>query len=207
MIDVQLQEIPGYENFISVEPILEDGSGEDKYCVTTSKGERFFLRIGICEFSYENHKKHIRAEALDISIAKTIRFGLFSDKRYYYWLLTWLDGISAFEVLPTLDKSGQFNLGVKTGKLLCKIHSLPIHEDVELLHEWLGKNIVFFTNDVRKKHAHNSEIHNKIIAYVALIIFAMRETQEWVEFIGKWYEERIVNAVSMIPQWYIDAEK
>ncbi|MCL2285912.1 MAG: phosphotransferase [Firmicutes bacterium] len=166
MLNVQLHEIPGYDNFATLQPILEGGSGEDKYRVITKTGEQMFLRIGVCADSIQNHKKHILAETLDIPIARTIDFGVFGDNVHYYWLLTWLEGTSAFDLLPTLDDAGQFNLGVKSGTLLRKIHSLPITEPIEPLQEWLGRHIDFFTEEVRKKHGHNSKIHNNIIAYI-----------------------------------------
>jgi len=119
-----LREIPGYDSFALIEPILEGRSGEDKYCVTTDKGEKYFLRVGVCKNSLNNYKMHLRAENLNIAIAKTIGFGLFPDKKHYYWLLTWLEGTSAYNVLPKLDTAGQYELGVKSGRLLRTIQLL-----------------------------------------------------------------------------------
>ena len=166
MMAVNLRDIPGYDGFASIDPILEGVSGEDKYRVTTLKGERLFLRVGVCADSYENHKKHMRAETLDIKIARTVGFGLFDDNRHYYWLLTWLDGVSAFDVLPAFDKVGQYDLGVKTGKLLKKIHSIPVLEEMEPLYEWLGRNIDFFIGERRSEHIGNSELYINIVTFL-----------------------------------------
>ena len=166
MMNTNLLEIPGYDDFIMIEPIMNGDSGEDKYCVTTKKRERLFLRVGICKNSYENHAKHIRAETLDITIAQTINFGLFSNKHYYYWLLTWLDGTSAYDILPTLDIYGQYNVGVKSGKLLRKIHSLSVQEKMEKQYDWLNKEFIYFYGERDKKYGNRSNLYMKITEYI-----------------------------------------
>jgi len=163
---ISLHEIPGYDTFASIHPIAEGGSGEDKYCVTTAQGEKQFLRVGVCDKSFNNHKMHLRAETLDITIAKTIRFGLFPGGKRYYWLLTWLEGASAYDVLPTLDTAGQFGLGVKSGRLLRKIHSLPVQEKMEPLHDWLGRNITYFYKQRRRNYKNRSALYDRIAAYI-----------------------------------------
>jgi len=295
MINVSLHEIPGYKNFTSIEPILEGGSGEDKYCVTTAKGERMFLRVGICNESYKNHEMHMWAEALDITIARTISVGLFRDNRYYYyWLQTWIDGVNAMNEISSLHPSGQYALGVKTGKLLKKIHSLPLMEEPKSLYDRIEKGIQFAVEERHKKYKHSTKLFANVLsyvndnkhvllergqtfmhgdfglsnllitpagevaptdfhynmrsygdpyseissfsergattpymsgqifgyfdgiiqndfwqaylfyeAYVALMILATRETQEWGRFIDQWYKERIINESALVPSWYI----
>jgi len=166
MTKANLRAIPGYESFASIEPILEGVSGEDKYCVTTTKGEKYFLRVGVCKNSLRNHEMHLRGETLDITIARTISFGLLPDKKHYYWLLTWLEGTSAYDVLPTLDRAGQVALGLKSGRLLRKIHSLPVEETMEPLYDWLGKNIKYFYRQRKKKYGNRSALYDKIAAYI-----------------------------------------
>jgi len=166
MAGVNLRKIPKYDTFTSIEPILVGGSGEGKYCVTTADGERQFLRVGVCGNSLRNHEMHLRAEALDIAIAKTVRFGLFPGGRHYYWLLTWLEGSSAYDVLPALDTAGQFDLGVKSGRLLRKIHSLPVEEKMEPLPDWLGRNISYFYSERGRKYKHRFALYDKVAAYI-----------------------------------------
>jgi len=166
MIKGSLLEIPGYDSFVSIKPILEGVSGEDKYCVTTAQGEKQFLRVGVCKNSLRNHEMHLRAETLDITIARTIGFGLFPGRRHYYWLLTWLEGPSAYDVLPALDTAGQFDLGVKSGRLLRKIHSLPVQEKIEPLYHWLDKNFTYFYNERNRKYGNRPKLYDKIAAYI-----------------------------------------
>jgi len=40
-------------------------------------------------------------------------------------------------------------------------------------------------------------------AYVALIILSTRESQEWIDFLEAWYQERVENPESIVPKWYI----
>ena len=166
MKKINLQAIPGYDSFESIEPIPEGVSGEDKYCVTAAGGEKYFLRVGVCANSLRNHEMHLRGETLDITIAKTISFGLFPDKKHYYWLLTWLEGASAYDVLPALDTAGQFDLGVKSGGLLRKIHSLPVEEEMEDLYDWLDKNFTYFYNERRRRYKNRPGLYDKIAAYI-----------------------------------------
>ena len=166
MTKANLQAIPGYDSFVSIAPILEGVSGEDKYCVTTAGGEKYFLRAGVCKDSLRNHEMHLRGETLDITIAKTIDFGLFPDQKHYYWLLTWLEGTSAYELLPALDTAGQYDLGLKSGRLLRKIHSLPVEESMKPLYDWLDKNIKYFYRQRKKKYKSRSRLYDKIAAYI-----------------------------------------
>jgi len=166
MARIDLRKIPGYDAFALIEPILAGVSGEDKYRVATAEGDAYFLRVGVCKNSLRNHEMHLRGETLDIAIAKTIKFGLFPDEKHYYWLLTWLEGASAYDVLPTLDTAGQAGLGVKSGRLLRKIHSLPIEETMEPLHDWLGRNIAYFYGERKKNYKCRSELYGKIAAYI-----------------------------------------
>ena len=166
MRKTDLRKIPGYETFATIEPILAGVSGEDKYRVTTTKGEKYFLRVGVCENSLRNHEMHLRGETLGIAIARTAKFGLFPDGKHYYWLLTWLEGASAYDILPTLDTAGQVDLGVKSGRLLRKIHSLPIEEEMEPLYDWLGRNITYFYDQRKKKYRGGSALYDKIAAYI-----------------------------------------
>jgi len=161
-----LREVPGYKNFSSIKPILEGGSGEDKYCVTTANGERMFLRVGVCNESYKNHEMHMWAETLDIAIARTVSFGLFQDNRYYYWLQTWIDGLNAFDEISSLHASGQFALGVKTGELLRKIHALPLMEEPKSLYGRIEKGIQFAIEKRFENYKRSSKLFDKVLSYL-----------------------------------------
>jgi serine/threonine-protein kinase len=163
---VNLRKIPGYGAFASIEPILRGCSGEDKYRVTIADGEKRFLRVGVCGNSLRNHEMHLRAEALGITIAKTIDFGLFPGGKRYYWLLTWLEGANACDVLPTLGTAGQYGLGAKSGGLLREIHSLPVREEMENAYDWRGRNIAYFYGERKKKYGGRSELYDNIAAYI-----------------------------------------
>lgn len=294
MIYVDLQEIPIHGSFSSVVPIRKGESGEDKYCVTTTSGERLFLRIGICEDSIKNHDMHKTAETLDITIARTVAFGLFSDGIHYFWLLTWLDGQSASDLLPTLDEKEQYRLGVKAGTLLRKIHSLPVPDGAESEHIRLRNSIDFFVREKSNRRSKKSRLYKNIVEYLesnlklfderplvflhgdfglanlivtpegeiaptdfhynmrsygdpcgeisnfsergattaytsgqisgyfygeipdnfwmvyryyeafaALVILSTRKSQDWVNFLARWYEEQIEKPSSDIPAWYV----
>lgn len=228
-------------------------------------------------------------------MAKTLEFGLLNDGKYYFWLQTFLDGTNASDIIPALDEREQYILGIKAGKLLRKIHTVPAPVDAEPLDVWHGnivKNLICelydnyanselnrkvgeyiknnmnilnnlpqtsvhgdfglgnlivmpdgeiapvdFTNQYCRTYSNpwfeienfssapytdsylageiygyfDSTVPNEFWkvylyneAYAALrILYYYAQEHEWIERIYKWYNERIEQAVSLIPDWYI----
>jgi aminoglycoside phosphotransferase (APT) family kinase protein len=151
--------------FTSCEPIDNGGSGDEKYCLTAKNGEKFFLRTGVFDADSTAYAASKRAETLGILMPKTIEFGLYDNDARYYWIQTWLDGKSLLDVLPTLPKSEQYEIGRKAGEILSIIHSLPAEDGAEKWSIWFGEIINLVISEIRKTQGTN-EMTQKIITFV-----------------------------------------
>lgn len=121
-------------NFIKKEPINRGWSEDKKYQVTKSDGTNLLLRITPIE-RYETRKASFsmleQVSLLNIPMCKPIEFGTCSEG--VYSLLSWIDGKDAEEIVPLLTETDQYVLGLKSGEILRKIHSIPAPETQE---EW-----------------------------------------------------------------------
>ena len=122
-----IHDIPGYDDFVNIEPLNKGWSTDKKYIVTTSTGEKRLLRIAdIAE--YDRKKIEIemmkRVSALGISMSQPIDFGTCNNGKSVYQLLSWVNGDDAETAIPLLPQTQQYTLGVKAGKILKKMQSL-----------------------------------------------------------------------------------
>ena len=120
----------------------EHNPGEDRYCVETADGQCMFLRISPKE-AYESkkieHEMMERVYNLGVPTAKPIDFG-FCDDGKVYSLTSWIDGEDMQIELPLLPETAQYAIGVKAGKNLRLIHSVPAPAD-KTPEEWeTGRN-------------------------------------------------------------------
>lgn len=115
-----------YDNIISRTPITKGWSCDKKFCVTSSEGTKYLLRITPHDKSatrkdlFEVLQQVIE---LDIPMCKPVEFGSCDDG--VYTIYTWIDGQDAKDVVPLLSETEQYDLGLKAGEILNKIHSIP----------------------------------------------------------------------------------
>lgn len=119
-------------NFTSMVPINKGWSEDEKYCVTREDGIKYLLRITPIE-RFETRKALFsmleKVSKLDISMCKPVEFGTCKDS--VYTLHTWIDGKDAGDIIPLLPEREQYGLGLKSGEILRKIHSIPAPENQE----------------------------------------------------------------------------
>ena len=129
-----------------IKPLNKGLSDDEKYYIKTEDGNCLLLRLNdIAE--YENKKIMFemmkRVAVLDISMTKPVEFGICDNGKKVYQLLTWCEGEKAEELLPELSDSKQYELGLKSGEFLRKIHSIKAPDNLE---DWskryLDTNIV-----------------------------------------------------------------
>ena len=115
-----------FGTFVKSEPIAKGWSEDKKYCVTTEDGTKFLLRITPIS-RYETRKSLFamlkRVAALDIPMCVPVEFGTCEDG--IYSLQSWIDGEDLETVLPRLSESEQYILGVKSGEIVRKMHTIP----------------------------------------------------------------------------------
>ena len=126
--------------FVSAEPIDKGWSGDKKYCVTQADGTRYLLRISPIE-RYEHRKMMFEMQqkvaALGVPMCEPIEFGTCDVGVYSIqsWIdgeeVSWVNGNQQVSMLPSLSEMRQYELGVISGKILQKIHSIPAPETQE----------------------------------------------------------------------------
>ncbi|MBN2065994.1 MAG: phosphotransferase [Candidatus Thermoplasmatota archaeon] len=130
--------------------MLENGTSDDKkYKVNTSNGSKYL----ICMYDSINIERVKKVAALlkildteGIPAQKLVDLIASESIRKVYLVLEWCDGADAFAIIPTLTKVEQYNLGVQSGRILQKIHSLQIPGQDEDVH-WANK----ITNQTRER--------------------------------------------------------
>lgn len=124
-----------WQNIVEKEPINKGWSCDKKYCVTTAAGIKYLLRI-----TPDNKSKTRKAlfemlgqvSALGVPMCNPVEFGACDEG--VYTVYTWIDGEDADTVIPTLPTTEQYALGLNSGEILRKIHSIPAPETQENWH-------------------------------------------------------------------------
>lgn len=84
----------------------------------------------------ENNRKKAEYEMMrkitahGIPISNPVDFGMCNDGKSVYNLSTWIDGEDAEIALKRMNEAKQYSLGIKAGKLLHKIHSIPAPDGI-----------------------------------------------------------------------------
>lgn len=129
-----MQDIKGFDSFISVEPLRKGWSEDRKYFVQTQEDGPQLLRLA--DISQLDKKKQEyewlkQAEKLGIPASRPLDFGVCCEGRAVYTRLTWAEGEDAETLLPLLSEAEQYELGRLTGVYLRRLHSLPAPADTE----------------------------------------------------------------------------
>ena len=129
-----IKNIKIYDTIKKIEPITKGWSEDKKYCVTSTDGMKYLLRVTPIS-RYEVRKSLFemlgQVAALDIPMCKPVEFGTCSDG--VYALHSWIDGEDLSDILPLMTEPEQYALGVKSGEIVRKMHSIPAPENQE---EW-----------------------------------------------------------------------
>jgi aminoglycoside phosphotransferase (APT) family kinase protein len=118
-------------NWIKVEPLLKGWSDDKKFYIEDDLGEKFLLRIADeCQYEAKRREYESIKRCFDLGIptSKPIDLGFCLNKQKVYLLLTWVEGEDAETALPNYSLNEQYNLGVKAGHILRRIHSIPARE-------------------------------------------------------------------------------
>lgn len=116
--------------FVQYEPIEKGWSGDKKYCVTDATGTKYLLRISPSvkkearEFLFSMLEK---VAELAIPMCTPIECGTCDDG--VFMLLSWIDGEDLEVVMPRISEPEQYVLGLKSGEILRKLHSISPPED------------------------------------------------------------------------------
>lgn len=85
--------------------------------------------------TYDNKKKEFemmkKVIKSGIYMSGPLDFGTCGNGSNVYSLLSYINGVSADEKIKELTDDEQFNLGIKAGRILKKLHSIPAPPDTE----------------------------------------------------------------------------
>lgn len=115
--------------FVRAEKIEKGWSCDDKYRVETAQGKAYLLRITPKDKSMSRadmFRMQKAADALGIPMCRPIAFGDCDEG--VYSVQTWIDGEDAEEALPLLPDVEQYLYGLKAGRILRKLHTIPAPE-------------------------------------------------------------------------------
>ena len=126
-----IEDIKNYSSWKNVEKISKGWSSDVKYLITAEDDQKLLLRVSDIEqydakkSEYEMIKKFASS---GIEMNQPVDFGICNNGKSVYTLLTWIEGCDLEEALKKVPVSEQYELGVKAGKLLKKIHSIKVDE-------------------------------------------------------------------------------
>ena len=123
-----------FDNIISQEPILKGWSEDKKYCAATTDGSKYLLRITpISRYKVRESLfgMLVQADALGIPMCSPIEFGVCGEG--VYSIQCWIDGADLETTLPMLTETEQYVLGLKSGEIARKLHTIPAPDTQE---EW-----------------------------------------------------------------------
>ncbi|MGM9972769.1 MAG: aminoglycoside phosphotransferase family protein [Clostridiaceae bacterium] len=115
--------------WVKIKKIEYGWSSDEKYYIEDNKNKKYLLRISSGD-AYEEKKREFEVikkfNTLDFQMSRAIDFGYFNEYKNVYMLLSWVDGYSLREKLPSLPSLEQYKLGLYAGEILRQIHSIPV---------------------------------------------------------------------------------
>lgn len=123
--------INGSSTWLSCEKISKGWSSDEKYKIVTCDGRTLLLRISdISAYDYKKKEYEIveKYSKLGFAMSSPVDFGICNEGKNCYMLLTYVEGKDLEESLPQLSEKEQYLLGREAGKILKKIHSIPVDE-------------------------------------------------------------------------------
>ena len=130
---------------ISKVAINKGWSDDKKYCVIEKNHQKYFLRVSAKEkldtkkFEFDMMEK---VASLGVPMCKPISIELCGNE--VHSIHEWIDGDDARETILTYSEEQQYTYGVEAGRILHKIHSLPV---TEVREDWE----VFFNRKIDEK--------------------------------------------------------
>jgi serine/threonine-protein kinase len=163
-----MKDIVSYDSFLKIEPVNKGWSNDKKYYIENVKGKKLLLRVADISF-YEKKKFEFeimkKVASLGIPMSMPLEFGTCDNGKNVYLLLTWCDGEDVEVALPRFTETEQYNFGMKFGKILKLIHSIPAPKEQE---EWSSRFNRKINNKIEKYKVCGIKIYgeDRIIEYI-----------------------------------------
>jgi serine/threonine-protein kinase len=163
-----MNDIKSYPTFTKIEPINKGMSDDKKYYIETADGKRLLLRVtDIKEYDRKKGEYEMltRVYNLGVRTPQPYDFGLCDGSKSVYSLSGWLDGTDAETLMPAMDESKQYQVGLIDGAVLRKIHTLSAPENAEPWGIRFHRKVQMRV-DLYHKHELESENGELIIKYL-----------------------------------------
>lgn len=147
------QLIPNSKKWTDAKEITFGWSGERKFKITTSDGEKLLLRILSFEQKEKQEKGILFLEKCNKSIHNSsilLDKGNTTDNKNYYLLLNWIEGEDGMKAIEVLPEETQYKLGIVMGKTIKDLHNLttPIIDDAPST--YIATNIIEYIEGCRE---------------------------------------------------------
>ena len=144
------KDIPSFKKWKSVTQINKGWSSDTKYHIVDIDNNEFVLRVSdvklLKQKEQEYHIVKLLSE-LDIPMSMPIDFGICNNGGNVYSLLTYIEGDQAELLLSNYSNDEQYQMGLKMGMALKRIHSID------------------FTYDNNWEETYTKKIHSRIKNY------------------------------------------
>lgn len=155
-----------HRNWISVEHVDKGWSSDSKYKITRNNDVDLLMRVSSIDKYNQKIKEFEMMQKFSqtgVNMSQPVEFGVINEKEIYS-LLTWMEGVDLEEVLPTLSKTTQYQLGLEAGRILRKFHSIPL-DDLDIPSETkVAKKLIQIES--YENSIHRVEDDEKIIDFV-----------------------------------------
>ena len=120
-------------------PIDKGWSGDEKYHATDADGEEYFLRIS--PYDRRDNRKELykmtrRLEDLGVPMCRPLGFGDWEKKKSVYSVYSWINGVDLRDMLMDYSEAKRYQLGVKSGEILRRLHTIPAPDGTE---DWAAR--------------------------------------------------------------------
>ena len=152
----------------NIHKISKGWSADKKYFIESKTGEKYLLRVNPIEYLARKEKEFNIIEdvyKLEINMSKPIDFGICNNGQSVYILLSWIEGKDLDEEITSFSDEEQYNIGIKAGKILKKLHSISAPAEQEDWEQRMLKKFNYHLNEY-KKCGIEIKNDNKAIKYV-----------------------------------------
>ena len=160
----------------NIHKISKGWSADKKYFIESKTGEKYLLRVNPIEYLARKEKEFNIMEdvyKLEINMSKPIDFGICNNGQSVYILLSWIEGKDLDEEITSFSDEEQYNIGIKAGKILKKLHSISAPVDQEDWEQRMLKKFNYHLNEY-KKCGIEIKNDNKAIKYVQENLYLLK---------------------------------
>ncbi|MCM3025512.1 aminoglycoside phosphotransferase family protein [Bacillus safensis] len=129
-----MQHIPLLKEAVSIEQIDKGYSRDEKWVMTKVSGEKYVLRF-TDQDQYDKIKTQFNLlyelRRHGVQCADPVNIGVLEAKQQVYYILSFIEGQEAKEIMSQLTEEKQYAIGVSAGQDLRNMHRYPAPSHIE----------------------------------------------------------------------------